>query len=217
MSDGAAASLGYTGLEKRESPRFVLLLRPAKVITRSGEYLCILRDVATKGVRLKLFHPLPPEAQVVLELSNGDRYEVEKLWERDGQAGFSFTHPTQLEQLLEERSRFQKRPVRVRLEVAARLTAGGVTMPATLRDFSQYGGRIECNLPLAINQRLRLEAVGLPGIDAKVRWRRSSQAGLSFEQTFKLDELARHIALIQPFGPAIPEEEGPVFNARRMG
>ncbi len=217
MSEDAAENLGYSGLEKREAPRFVLLLRPAKVITSSGEYLCILRDVATKGVRLRLFHPLPPETMVVLELSNGDRYEVEKLWERDNQAGFSFIHPTQLEHLLEERSSFHKRPVRMRLEVPSRITTAGVTMPATLHDFSQYGGRIECDLALAINQRLRLEPQGLPAIDAKVRWRRASHAGLSFEQTFKLDELARHIAQIQPFGPAIPEEEDPIFNAKRMG
>lgn len=42
------------GLEKRETPRYVLLLRPAKVVTQTGEYLCILRDVASKGVRLRL-------------------------------------------------------------------------------------------------------------------------------------------------------------------
>ena len=118
-----------TDLDRRETPRFVLLLRPAKVLTSSGEYLCILRDVASKGVRLRLFHALPPDPFMTLELANGDRYEMEKVWEREEQACFNFVHRAELQHLLEERSRFRKRPVRARIELAARLNCGLIVAP----------------------------------------------------------------------------------------
>lgn len=203
-------------LEKREEERFVLLLRPAKIVARSGEYLCILRDVASKGVRLRLFHPLPPDPFMVLELANGDRYEIEKVWERDEQAGFNFVHRAELQHLLEERSRFRKRPVRLRLEMEAKVTVGAESFASVLCNLSQKGGQIEADMPLAIDQSIRVEAKGLPPLVAKVRWRRGRHVGLVFEQTFKLDDLARKVALLQPFGPAIPDED-PVFARLKAG
>ncbi len=198
--------LEFGGLEKREEQRLVLLLRPAKVICRNGEYLCILRDVATRGARLRLFHPLPNEALMVLELGNGDRYDIEKMWERGDQAGFVFTEAAAVEHLIEERSRYRKRQVRARLTLDVKLTAGGRDYPAILRNISQQGGSLECEAPLAIEQRVSLSARGLPQLDAKVRWRKGKAVGLVFEQTFKLDQLARLLFDLQPFPPAIADD-----------
>ncbi|WP_158241521.1 PilZ domain-containing protein [Novosphingobium sp. TH158] len=207
---------GFDGLEKREVQRLVLLLRPAKVIARSGEYLCILRDVASRGARLKLFHPLPRDVLMVLELGNGDRYDIEKIWERGDQAGFVFTHAAQLEHLLVERSRFRKRPVRARVDLPAQVRAGSVVLPAALCNISQQGGSIEGDLPLSVDQRVTLAVKGLPELDAKVRWRRGNRVGLVFEQTFKLDELARLLHRLQPFPPAVAEDEKDAIFRRAM-
>lgn len=194
-------------------PRFVLLLRPAKIVTDAGEYLCILRDVATKGVRLKLFHPLPAQRDVVLELANGDRFEVAKVWERDGQAGFTFRNPTELAQLLEERSRFAKRQLRLRTDIGGVAVIGGQASPVKVTNLSQAGGAIECAVPLALDQRFQLELPGPMSVVAKVRWRRVPHYGLAFEQTFKLDELARLLAVLQPV-PGVAGEEDIPFGAR---
>lgn len=210
-----ATDLNYGGQEKRETPRFVLLLRPAKILTASGEYLCILRDVATKGVRLKLFHDLPPQREVVLELANGDRFEVEKVWERDGQAGFTFAHATGLELLLEERTRFAKRQLRVRTDLGAVALVNGIATPVRVVDLSQAGAAIECDVPLALDQRFQLEMPGPTSVVAKVRWRRAPRYGLAFEQTFKLDELARLLAVFQPVRTERAGEEDELFGPLR--
>lgn len=217
MAGQEVGSAGWPeDLEQREVERFVLLLRPAKIVARSGEYLCILRDVASKGVRLRLFHPLPPDPFMVLELANGDRYEIEKVWEREEQAGFNFVHRAELQHLLEERSRYRKRPVRLRIEIPTKVTANGETFTSTLRNLSQKGGQVETDMALATDQAIRIEAKGLPALDAKVRWRRGNHVGVVFEQTFKLDELARMVARLQPFGPAIPDED-PIFAKLKAG
>ncbi|MFM5931983.1 MAG: PilZ domain-containing protein [Novosphingobium sp.] len=213
MVDFGSSSAGpFDGLEKREEQRLVLLLRPAKLLCRSGEYLCILRDVASKGARLRLFHPLPAEAHMQLELSNGDRYDVEKVWERDDQAGFVFQSTAQVDHLLEERSPYRKRPLRARIALDASLAANGQAMPVVLKDISQQGGNIECDAPLARDQRVSLSAPGLGKLDAKVRWQRGKRVGLVFEQTFRLDQLAILLFDLQPIPPAIPEEVDPIFS-----
>lgn len=212
-----AGPAGYDGIEKRETQRFVLLLRPAKIIARSGEYVCILRDVAAKGMRLKLFHPLPADPYMVLELGNGDRYEVEKIWERDDQAGFSFRYPAELKHLLEERSRVRKRPLRLRVNVPSRFTLNGETWPCDLLSLSQQGGGIACEALVALDQLATLEIPGLPPIETKVRWRRGAGIGLVFEKTFRLDELAAVALRLQPFGPAIPSEEEEFLARVRAG
>ncbi|MCW1401569.1 PilZ domain-containing protein [Novosphingobium sp. MW5] len=208
----------FGGQEKREEQRLVLLLRPAKVICRSGEYLCILRDVASKGARLRLFHPLPVERFMVLELGNGDRYDIEKMWERDDQAGFTFAQAAAVDHLIEERSRYRKRPVRARITLEGKMTAAGQAYAATLRNISQQGGQIECDAPLAIEQRVSLSVKGLPALDAKVRWRKGNVVGLVFEQTFKLDQLARLLFDLQPIPPAIADDpEDAIFRRAQQG
>ena len=44
---------------------------------------------------------------------------------------------------------------------------------------------------MAIDQKLRLEADNLPVIQARVRWRKGSDYGLVFDDTFQFAELAR--------------------------
>jgi hypothetical protein len=117
--------------------------------------------------------------------------------------------------LLGERARYPKRQIRVRLELPAKLTVAGEAHSATLHDLSQQGGRIESPVPLAIDQRVHLEVPGLPPIDAKVRWRRPPEAGLIFEQTFKLDELARILMRLQRGGQRGAADVRPVVSGLR--
>ena len=55
--------------ELREADRSALLLRVAKLICQSGEYVCLVRDVSWTGLRLRLFHALPDERFVFLQLA----------------------------------------------------------------------------------------------------------------------------------------------------
>ena len=194
---GIEQPLARQGGEQRSEARYALLLRPAKIVAPFGEYLCILRDVSARGLKLRLFHPLPPGQRMLLELANGDRYEVERVWERDDQAGFEFVHAADLRHLLSENSRFPKRQLRLNLQTPAMICVNGVACPVVLHNLSQMGGRLEYDGRLAIDQQRY----------AKVRWRRPPAHGFVFEETFRLDELARLAAALQPFPAAAPEED----------
>ena len=183
--------------EQRYGPRINLLIRPAKLVTPAGEFLCVMRDVSAGGCKVHLFHPLPDSPAMVLELGNGDRYDVEPVWIRDDKAGLRFVNPVPVEYLLNEEGVFRKRPVRLRVCVPAVIVAGRDACPVTLRDISQQGARVEGEAAVAVDQRVRLEIPGIATVVAKVRWKRSGALGLVFEQTYRLDELAGVVMKLQ--------------------
>jgi len=212
MSDPVGPGAGIVdGADLRAAPRVGLLIRPAKLIAPSGEYLCVLRDASATGVKVRCFHPLPAQA-MVLELGNGDRYEVERMWEQGDHAGLRFRQAIPVEYLIKESGPYPKRPVRLRLTLSALLVAGRDVVRVVIHDLSQQGARIECAEPLALDRRFRLEIPGVPPITAKVRWRRLPSAGLVFEDTFRLEDFARLAFRLQPLPEPPGEDDGKTFK-----
>lgn len=206
--DNAVGEEGLSQLdlsEQRTAPRFTLLIRAAKLTSPDAEFLCVVRDASETGVSVRLFHPLPPDLDFTLELPNGDRHVLERVWESEGKAGFRFPAPVALERIVEARGGYAKRPVRLRLEVPCTMIAGLRRVQATIGNLSQQGAQIRTLEHLSLAQRVKLEIDGVPPVAARVRWRRNDRYGLSFEDTFQFAELAalafelqREAAAIRP-------------------
>lgn len=178
------------GEEARGAPRFTLLIRAAKLVSEDAEFLCVVRDASETGVSVRLFHPLPAEGELSLELPNGERHQLERVWEEEGRAGFRFAHQTDVGRIVESPSPFARRGVRVRLRVPCELLAGIRKVPAMIVDLSQQGARVCTTEKLSLLQRVIIRAEGMPEIAGKVRWRRGEDYGLTFEDTFQFAELA---------------------------
>ena len=176
--------------DQRNAPRFMLLIRAAKLTGADVEFLCVVRDASETGVSVRLFHPLPAGIDLTLELPNGDRHALERVWEGEGKAGFRFCQPVELERIVEGHSLYPKRPVRLRLDLPCWLMMGERRVRATLGNLSQQGALISTDERLSLAQRVRLEIDGLPDIAGRVRWRHRDSYGLSFEDTFQFAELA---------------------------
>lgn len=210
-----AANSGKDG-EQRAAPRFTLLIRAAKLIVDdTSEFLCVIRDVSSTGIKIRLFNPLPPHAKLSLAMSNGDSYEVETVWQEGDYAGFRFVDDIDIERLLDEaHGTFPKRQVRLRIHLDAILHSGGEAVRVAFQDISQQGACIDCDKWLLMNELVRVETGVLPAIYAKVRWRSHPRYGLLFEQTFKLDELAHIAAPLQPGDSVSAPGERPLGEAR---
>ncbi|WP_260925697.1 PilZ domain-containing protein [Novosphingobium sp. 9] len=191
------AEVAPSGAELRERPRFALLLRSAKLIGDQGEFLCIVRDVSESGVRLKLFNDLSRMTGLSLEMATGDLFALDMVWARDGEAGFRFLDPIDVQRFIGEGGPYPKRPIRLRLRHPARLMIAGEPHAAMIVDLSRQGAGVETQRHLAIGQRMRLEAEGLPPFDATVCWRRHPGYGLVFTQLMSLEELAERSARVQ--------------------
>lgn len=188
LSDGSPVAVAAG--DARAAPRLALLIRSAKLTSAEGEFLCVVRDASENGVSVRLFHPLPRDVPLTLEMPNGDRHAVERVWEEEDRAGFRFRDPADIARIVEGPSTFAKRAMRVRLEVPCELLANGRAVPAVVRNLSQTGALIHTAERLSLIQRIKLRAGGMPEIAAKVRWRRGDDYGLSFEDTFQFAELA---------------------------
>ena len=196
-SEGAVAQPApapATGAELRRAPRFTLLVRAAKLIVDGREYLCVLRDASATGVKVRIFHPLPPYLHIALETGSGERYPMELMWLKDDHAGFRFFDEIDVQSLIEDRrEQFPRRQIRVRLERPATIHSGAKSWPILVRDISQQGACIETPERLLLRQLVKIDIPGFPQIYAKVCWRQEPRHGLALETSFSMEELALNL------------------------
>jgi PilZ domain len=196
--DGAPPGAEHPGGEHRAAPRYALLIRTAKLVADGREFLCIIRDASATGVKVRLFSALPEYRELLVELVNGDQYPAQLVWQSDDYAGLRFFEEIAVERLLDESSgTFPRRQVRLRIALDAVLHSGGEAVSVLFQDISQQGACVESGKWLLMNELVRVETGIMPPLYAKVRWRSHPRYGLIFEQTFKLDELARISAPLQ--------------------
>ena len=117
-----------TGAVKRASP----MLRSAKVVCQTGEYVCLVRDVSEDGVLLSYLHEVPGEPRIILSLANGQTYPIQRLWAGEAQAGYRFAGHAPLEEFLHESAPINVRPVRLTGSAAARVIDGSASYGAQL-------------------------------------------------------------------------------------
>jgi len=183
--------------ELRTAARYTPLIRTAKLIGASGEFLCVVSDVSATGVSARLFHPLPNDKTLCLEMPSGDQLPLETVWEADGKAGFRFACEVNLDRVVEGRGQWPKRPIRLNLPMPIQLSGLSGRFEGTLRNISSQGAQIECASRLAIEQRIRIKGRFLPEIEAKVRWRHGLAYGLVFDSLIQFAELAKIAGLVQ--------------------
>lgn len=197
VQESTTPQAGLSPEEQRAAPRVTLLIRPAKLLTPEGEFVCVIRDVSATGVSVRLFHPLPAGKQAVLETETGMRVSMRRVWVRDSEAGFHFDEAIDVAALVNEIGAFRKRRLRVAIELPVKVSFLGQNHPAMVRNLSQQGALVDCEVRLALAQMVRLRSDYLPEIRAKVRWRRDNRYGLVFEDTFSLGDFGQLAALLQ--------------------
>ena len=191
------AAMAMADAELRTAKRYTPLIRTAKITGVAGEFLCVVSDISATGVSVRLFHPLPRDGTLKLEMPNGEQLPIEPVWEQEGRAGFRFASPIDLSRALAGHGKWPKRPIRLNLDMPATLAGLTGRFDATIKNISLQGAQIECGTRLAIDQRLRLSSKVLPEIVTKVRWRNGGFYGLIFDDTFQFDDLARIAAFAQ--------------------
>lgn len=194
---GDVPQKGVAVADQRAAPRHMLVLRSAKLIVEGAEYLCILRDVSETGASIRIFHPLPAAASMVLELQNEDRHAVEMVWNEGEKAGLRFLHRADVARLIEMPSGYPRRGIRIRVNRPGVISWDAGEAECMILDIGQHGAKLASAQPVAIHQHMRLSAPGLPTVDGKICWRRGEKAGLAFETIFQLSELACTAAAMQ--------------------
>ena len=177
-------------LEDRAAPRFTLLIRTAKLVVEDRQYLCVVRDISASGASIRSFHELPEGKRMAIEFQNGDLHPAELVWQKPGEAGFQFLVPIEVDNIVAGYGEFPKRDLRFDIQLPVTLNTHGRQIQAQLVNLSRQGGSIKTPDNLMIDQPIRMEARGVPEIEARVRWRKDGCYGLVFDTTFSLANLA---------------------------
>lgn len=197
LVDHSFADKNDAASDMRSAPRVALLLRPAKIVSSKGEFVCILRDVSERGVRLRLFHALGDGDRFAIEVATGERLAMEPVWQQGAEAGFSFSVSIDVERFLADVCPFPRRPLRLSIAHPARITVGGALADARLLNISRQGAKIETDFHLSIGQPLRIDASEFPDCEATVLWRDQRTYGVVFRRIMSLEELALRAFRIQ--------------------
>jgi hypothetical protein len=136
-------SAEVNGADLRGAPRFALMLRSAKLIADGVEYLCIIRDVSETGVKLRLFHPVPRAASLMIETASGQHYPMAVVWEAKNEAGFRFLERIDVDSFVSESGPYPKRPLRLRVHHPAEVRIGKDSYPGHLAPGRPYHDRYQ--------------------------------------------------------------------------
>jgi hypothetical protein len=174
--------------DQRAAKRYTSLIRAAKLVSAHGEFVCVIRDVSSTGISLRMFHDVPGDEIMDLELQNGDRYELRKVRSNAREASFTFADEVEVEGLISETWKYPKRQLRLNLVIPLSVTTLAGKCEAVTSNLSQQGASIECDARLALDQTVRLQGKHMPEVRAKVRWRKDNCYGVVFDNTFTLRE-----------------------------
>ncbi|MCA0910048.1 PilZ domain-containing protein [Qipengyuania gaetbuli] len=194
---GSDSNQTYVDSEQRGAPRYTSLIRSAKLVCGQGEFLCVVRDVSSTGISIRAFHALPTDPTLALELQNGESYEIVQVRANGTEGSYRFKTPVVVERLVHETWNYPKRQLRLNIAIPLKLSSLTQSAEAVTLNISQQGARVECDAVFAIDQILKVEGEGFNDTRAKVRWRRDSNYGLVFENTFSLREFAIMAAAVQ--------------------
>jgi hypothetical protein len=183
------------------------LIRSAKIVGRSGEALCILRDASAEEIRIKRFTPLPGDPELEIVLPNGQRHAIVPIWEDGDRMGFRFVEPIDIARLIGgEPTHLRKGEIGLNCLVPGVISCRSGECDVKIHDISQHGARIECALHLAMNERVQLVTDVLPPLMTTVEERRAPFYRLLFDRVFAFDELARMSGVVGP-PPPPPKRE----------
>ncbi len=204
-----AALRDNAGCEKAQTaPSKSLMLRSAKVICQTGEYVCLVRDVCELATSLSFLHDVPPEPRILLSLANGMIYPIERVWAGKRQAGYRFAAQVSLDEFMHKATPFQARPTRLCIRTAALLTDGRENHRARLLDISTHGAKFECGTGLTQRGLIRFQMSGMNPRLGQIAWRDDSgevaRFGLHFQHPVAFRELAQTALRLQPFGETAP-------------
>lgn len=176
--------------DQRAAKRYTSLIRAAKLVSAHGEFVCVIRDVSSTGISLRMFHDVPSDQTMGLELQNGDAFELRKVRSTGREASFTFEHEVEVERLIREAWNYPKRQLRLNLTIPLSIATLTGKSEAVTSNLSQQGASIECDTRFALDQTVRIQGKHMPEVRAKVRWRKDNCYGVVFDNTFTLGEFA---------------------------
>ncbi|TXC74012.1 PilZ domain-containing protein [Sphingorhabdus soli] len=186
----AAAGRSGATRERRGQERHHAVRFTAKLTDHSGEMLCLLRDISAEGMKANIYSDLHVDEEALVEFPNGQRIASKLVWAREGEAGFRFVQPIDLERLLHPTKEDPpRRSPRIHFETVARLVCAMESKLVRVLDISLGGAKLETGPVGLSGDHVTVQFDGLPTKGAWIRWTDGRRIGVQFDCPMSFDEL----------------------------
>ncbi|HWT11511.1 MAG TPA: PilZ domain-containing protein [Allosphingosinicella sp.] len=203
--------------DQRREGRHPNVVDAAAITYQRRTHQVAVLNVSSRGAMIQC-DALKPRigARIEIRFADCNRTECFVRWVRDGRIGLEFGKetlvigPAQVRELIVGGRRAGEQPtVEIKRERAPRQSlilrgelhwAGG-SMPVRLRNISADGAMLEGSQDLEPGGAVVLELGGVAAVAGRVRWCRSRQLGIRFDEPFDLPSLAHPDEA--PQGPAM--------------
>ena len=179
--------------ERRESERYVTILRVGVLVIEGRRELCLIRNISAGGLMAHVYSPVRPGQRVIVELKSNQQIEGEVEWVRDADAGIAFDDKVDVAQLLSNPTvldnGWRPRLPRVEIDRLATLRVGARTYWVHTRDISQGGVKIVTDQPLETDAEVVVTLENFRPLAGTVRWQKGRACGIAFNDLLKFEEL----------------------------
>jgi len=180
--------------ERRSLKRETLVLRVGLLESDGRTSFCLVRNISSGGVQVRLFAPLARGRHVRLRVGDEQPLDGRVIWVREQSSGIKFDCPLDPKTLLRVAQKLaaSKRRSSPRVNASARtvLRTAGHSYSAELCDISTAGARVRTQRVVTPGPSVLLTLPGLPPLKAYVRWVADHEIGLSFEAPIPIQVIA---------------------------
>jgi hypothetical protein len=177
--------------DRRESERYLSLLRVGSIIIDGQRELCLIRNISAGGMMIRAYSPVPVGTAVTIELKQGDPLSGVVKWVDGELTGITFDEIIDVLQLLAPPGDGPRpRLPRIEVECSAWVREDGDISRAMVQNVSQGGLCINSRSPLTVGADVVVTLPGLTPAAGVVKWRNEAGAyGIAFNRSLVLSEL----------------------------
>jgi hypothetical protein len=183
--------------ERRSGKRTITVYRLAKLLS-DREELCLVRNISPGGLMAEVFSGKTAGDALSIDLGDDAPRPVTVAWTDGDSAGFTFSEPIDVEQVLANTLKpgsHRTRPIRLATAVDVTLLSLGSSDSCRLIDISQGGAKLSSSITSEIGDPVRIDVAGLGRLSGTVRWMRDGQLGVIFTRLVSYRQLARWLAM----------------------
>lgn len=176
--------------DRRESDRYLSLLRVGAIAIDGKRELCLIRNISAGGMMIRAYSPIPAGTRLSVELKQGDPVEGTVKWVEDGLTGVEFDIPMDVVMLLSAPGDGPRpRLPRIEVECTARVREDGNVVRARVSNVSQGGVCVQSDAPLTVGADVVVTLPGLTPAPGVVKWTDGGTYGISFNRALVLSNL----------------------------
>ncbi|MGE5563915.1 MAG: PilZ domain-containing protein [Bacillota bacterium] len=176
--------------ERRESERYLSLLRVGAMVVDGRRELCLIRNISAGGMMIRAYSDIPVGTPLSIELKQGDPVSGVIQWVDGGLTGVTFDAPIDVLALLAPPGDGPRpRLPRIEVDCTAWVRQESHVVRTRAANVSQGGIRVESPAAFVVGGDVVVTLPGLTPAAGVVRWRDGDAYGIAFNRALILSEL----------------------------